>query len=99
MPVNPTVSDAGPDSRLTYGLYQGEVIGSRAAQTYRRALNQRFLPRLLLRLEEQISGNMNNPDLMKKNPTYVPTTIFKPSSTLYRIWQLVRWFAQPEGRS
>ena len=44
-------------------------------------------------------SNMNNPDLMKKNPTYVPTTIFKPSSTLYRIWQLVRWFAQPEGRS
>jgi len=64
MPANPTISDPAPDSRLTYGLYQGEVIGSQAAQTYRRALNQRLLPRLLLRLEEQMSGNMNNPDLL-----------------------------------
>lgn len=64
MPANPTISDPEPDSRLTYGLYQGEVIGSQSAQTYRRALNQRLLPRLLLRLEEQISANMNNADLL-----------------------------------
>ena len=64
MPANPTVSDPDPERRLTYGLYQGEVIGSQAVQTYRRALNQRLLPRLLLRLEEQISANMNNPDVL-----------------------------------
>ncbi len=64
MPTNPTFDDPAPEARLTYGLYQGEVIGTQAAQTYRRALNQRFLPRMLLRLEEQISANMNNPDLL-----------------------------------
>lgn len=64
MPANPALSDPEPDSALTWGLYQGEVIGTQAAQTYRAALNQRLLPRLLLRLEEQISANMNNPDLL-----------------------------------
>ncbi|GGE53919.1 type VI secretion system membrane subunit TssM [Actibacterium pelagium] len=64
MPANPALSDPDPERKLTWGLYQGEVIGTQAAQTYRAALNQRLLPRLLLRLEEQISGNMNNPDLL-----------------------------------
>ncbi len=64
MPANPALSDPEPESKLTYGLYQGEVIGTQGAQTYRAALNQRLLPRLLLRLEEQMSANMNNPDLL-----------------------------------
>ncbi len=64
LPANPTLSDPDPETRLTYGLYQGDVIGTQAAQTYRAALNQRFLPRLLLRLEEQMSANINNPDVL-----------------------------------
>ena len=60
MPGNPVINEPDPEGRLRYGLYQGEVIGTQAAQTYRSALNQRFLPRLLLRLEEQMTGNMNN---------------------------------------
>lgn len=64
MPANPVLDDPEPEGRLRYGLYQGELIGTNAAQTYRAALNQRFLPRLLLRLEEQIAGNMNNPDVL-----------------------------------
>ncbi|MDG1282044.1 MAG: type VI secretion system membrane subunit TssM [Pseudorhodobacter sp.] len=47
-----------------YGLYQGEVMGSQGAQSYRAALNQHLLPRLLLRLEDQIQGNINNPDVL-----------------------------------
>ncbi|MFV0492495.1 MAG: type VI secretion system membrane subunit TssM [Pseudorhodobacter sp.] len=47
-----------------YGLYQGEVLGDQGAQSYRAALNQHFLPRLILRLEEQIQGNINNPDIL-----------------------------------
>lgn len=62
LPGNPVLSDPDPERQLTYGLYQGEVIGTQAAQTYRAALNQRFLPRLLLRLEEQMAADMNNPD-------------------------------------
>jgi type VI secretion system protein ImpL len=64
MPANPVLTDPDPEPELTYGLYQGEVIGTQAAQTYRAALNKRFLPRLLLRLEEQIGANMNNPDIL-----------------------------------
>lgn len=64
MPGNPVLSDPDPERAMTYGLYQGEVLGTQAAQTYRAALNQRLLPRLLVRLEQQIEGNVNNPDAL-----------------------------------
>jgi len=64
LPANPVLSDPKPEREMTYGLYQGEVIGTQAAQTYRAALNQRLLPRMLVRLEEQITGNINNSDLL-----------------------------------
>lgn len=64
MPANPVLSDPDPERRVRYGLYQGEVLGTQAAQTYRAALNQRFLPRLLLRLEEQMLAEMNNPETL-----------------------------------
>src|SRR5690606_36568431 len=49
---------------LGFGLYQGTRLGNEAGQAYRAALNQMLLPRLLLRLEDQISANMNNPDVL-----------------------------------
>ncbi|MCB2135304.1 MAG: type VI secretion system membrane subunit TssM [Rhodobacteraceae bacterium] len=49
---------------LGWGLYQGDVIGNDARLAYRAALNQHFLPRLLLRLEEQMQSNINDPDLL-----------------------------------
>ena len=49
---------------LTWGLYQGNVVGDQASQTYRAALNTHLLPRLLLRLEEQMQANVNNPELL-----------------------------------
>lgn len=64
LPSNPVLADPDPERRIRYGLYQGEVLGTQAAQTYRSALNQRFLPRILLRLEEQIGVSMNNPELL-----------------------------------
>jgi len=64
MPANPTLSDPEPEQSLTYGLYQGKVLGTQAAQTYHAALNQHFVPRLLLRLEEQIQANINNADFL-----------------------------------
>ncbi len=93
MPANPTISDPEPESRLTYGLYQGEVIGSQATQTYRRALNQRLLPRLLLRLEEQMSGNMNNPDLLYEAlKIYLMLGLQGPmNQDLVSEWMLLDW--------
>lgn len=64
LPGNPVLDEPETPGELTYGLYQGEVIGTQAAQTYRAALNRRFLPRLLLRLEEQIEVNVNEPDVL-----------------------------------
>src|SRR6056297_2398755 len=93
MPTNPTLSDPAPERRLTYGLYQGDVIGSQAAQTYRRAMNQRLLPRLLLRLEEQISGNMNNPDVLYEAlKIYLMLGLQGPmNQDLVKEWMLIDW--------
>jgi len=64
LPGNPALTDPEPPTELQYGLYQGKVLGNQAAQTYRRALNEVYLPRLLLRLEEQLQANLNNPDFL-----------------------------------
>jgi type VI secretion system protein ImpL len=100
MPTNPTAGDPEPESRLTYGLYQGEVIGTQAAQTYRAALNQRLLPRLLLRLEEQITGNVNNPDLLYEAlKIYLMLGLEGPMNpALIKEWMNIDWsitFAGP----
>ncbi|MEM8690673.1 MAG: type VI secretion system membrane subunit TssM [Pseudomonadota bacterium] len=64
MPGNPAITTEGPPAKLTWGLYQGEVIGTQSAQAYRASLNQQFLPRLILRLEEQMQANMDNANLL-----------------------------------
>ncbi|MEM7239401.1 MAG: type VI secretion system membrane subunit TssM, partial [Pseudomonadota bacterium] len=64
LPGNPAQGDPEPPTQLTWGLYQGDAVGSEAAQSYRGALNQLMLPRLLLRLEEQMQANMNDTDLL-----------------------------------
>jgi len=64
VPGNPAQGDIEPPRELTYGLYQGEYVGNEAALTYRNALNQMMLPRLLLKLERQLQGNLNNPDFL-----------------------------------
>ncbi len=64
LPGNPAQDDPEPPRSLTYGLYQGDAVGTEAAQTYRAALNQKLLPRLLLSMEELMQSNMNNPALL-----------------------------------
>lgn len=64
LPGNPAASDPEPPIELTFGLYQGNAIGSETAQTYRGALNNLLLPRLLFRLEEQMQANLNNSELL-----------------------------------
>ncbi|SDI39120.1 type VI secretion system membrane subunit TssM [Aliiruegeria lutimaris] len=62
MPTNPRTQDVDPETRLGFGLYQGELVGNSVAQTYRSALNQHLLPRVLLRLDEQMQSSMSDPD-------------------------------------
>ena len=64
LPGNALGSAEQAEGALRYGLYQGEVVGSEAAQTYRAALNTHLLPRLLLRLEEQVQNSISNPNLL-----------------------------------
>ncbi|MGB8622677.1 MAG: type VI secretion system membrane subunit TssM [Paracoccaceae bacterium] len=93
MPGNPTVNDPDPPTRVTFGLYQGDVIGTQAAQTYRAALNQHFLPRLLLRLEEQMQANMNNKDLLYEAlKVYLMLGQQGPMNTdLVKEWMNIDW--------
>lgn len=46
----------------TFGLYQGDKLGKSGDISYRRLLKQALLPRLLQRLEQQISENGSNTD-------------------------------------
>jgi type VI secretion system protein ImpL len=100
MPGNPVLSDPEPEQRIRYGLYQGEVIGTQAAQTYRAALNQRLLPRLLLRLEEQMAANMNNTELLYEAlKIYLMLGLQGPmNADLVKEWMQIDWslaFAGP----
>ncbi|MEM8739862.1 MAG: type VI secretion system membrane subunit TssM [Pseudomonadota bacterium] len=62
MPGNPAQEDPDPPVELTWGLYQGDRIGTEAAQTYRTALGQLLLPRILVRLERQMNETRGDPD-------------------------------------
>jgi type VI secretion system protein ImpL len=64
LPANPLAGDVVVPASMTWGLYQGNVIGSNSQASYRAGLNQHFLPRLLLRLENQIEGATNEPDVL-----------------------------------
>ena len=64
IPGNPVGDVTRNNSGLGFGLYQGGVVGNQAIQTYQRALNELFLPRILLRLEDQMQANMNNREFL-----------------------------------
>ncbi|MFP4569046.1 type VI secretion system membrane subunit TssM [Rhodosalinus sp.] len=60
----PVVTAGLDPSALGWGLSQEGVIANEARLAYRAALNQHFLPRLLLRLEEQMQSNVNDPEVL-----------------------------------
>ena len=93
LPGNPVGGDAAIPDGLGWGLYQGKTIGTQAEQTYRAALNTHLLPRLLLRLEEQMQGNINNPDLLYEAlKIYLMLGLIGPmNSDLVSEWMLADW--------
>ncbi len=64
LPAGPASADEGVPDGHGWGLYQGRVLADEARITYREALNQHFLPRLLWRLEDQMQGSVNHPELL-----------------------------------
>ncbi len=101
LPVNPIpaqVDETRPDpldppARMTWGLYQGTSLSNEAGQTYRAGLNQYLLPRLLLRLEEQLQGNMQNPELLYAGlKVYLMLGLQGPMDTnLVKQWMAADW--------
>ncbi len=93
MPGNPTVNDPDPPTELTFGLYQGDAVGTEAAQSYRAALNTLLLPRLLLRLERQMQSNFNKPDLLYQAlKVYLMLGLQGPMDRdMLDQWMLVDW--------
>ena len=47
-----------------FGLYQGEKLGSQAIAVYRRDLGRLLLPRMMVRLEEQLAQNQAHADFL-----------------------------------
>ncbi len=64
LPSNPSTGPVVQPASIGFGLYQGRVLGNEERLTYRSALNTHFLPRLLLRLENQLQASINDPDLL-----------------------------------
>ncbi len=93
IPGNPAGGKSDPPRELTYGLYQGEYVGNEAMLTYRTALNQMMLPRLLLKLERQMQANLNNPDfLFEALKVYMMLGLQGPmNETLVTGWMRSDW--------
>ena len=64
MESNPAAGPVSTPDGLGWGLYQGRVLGNSEVVTYREALNHYLLPRLLVRLEDQMQVNVNNPEVL-----------------------------------
>jgi|GEM_PF-23516 len=52
--------NAGTPWLMGFGLYQGDKLGGEALAIYQRLLQQAFLPRIVLRLEERLRQNTDN---------------------------------------
>ena len=100
LPGNPAASDPEAPLALTFGLYQGDAVGTESAQTYRGALNSMMLPRLLFRLEEQMQTNINNPDfLFEALKVYQMLGLQGPmDADTVRQWMQVDWAIALKGQ-
>ena len=86
---------------LDLGLYQGNKLGSQTAAVYQRDLNRLMLPRMLLRLEQQLAQNQARPDFL-----YEALKVYlmlggqgKLDKSLVKRWMTLDWaaqFPQPE---
>ena len=86
-------SPYNPETRLTWGLYQGDILANDTQLAYRAALNDLMLPRLVLRLEEIIQSNINNPDLLfEALKVYLMLGSQGPmDAALVRQWMEIDW--------
>ena len=60
----PAVSGKSAPVSMGFGLYQGEKLTAAARDTYQRLLQDTFLPRLALRIEQLLRNNVNRPEAL-----------------------------------
>ena len=87
---------------MTFGLYQGEKLGSAAVTAYRRVLNKALLPRLAFRLEQQMRNSLEQPELLYELlKTYLmiedPSVFEREAVDLWYGLDLPRWMPGPSN--
>jgi type VI secretion system protein ImpL len=66
MPAGYAHRDESVAASLTFGLYQGDKLGQQEIIAYQKGLNTIFLPRLLVRVADQIRTNIGNSDFVQE---------------------------------
>ncbi|BCG65723.1 MAG: type VI secretion system protein ImpL [Methyloprofundus sp.] len=74
---------------LTFGLYQGDKLGSAEVMLYRRLLEESYLPRMMHRLERQLQTNTDNSDYLYEA---LKVYLMLASSEHYDAGAIAAWF-------
>jgi type VI secretion system protein ImpL len=84
---------------LQLGLYQGDKLSSQAIAVYRRELNRLLLPRMLLRLEQQLGQNQGKLDFLYDGlKVYLMLGQLGPlDKSFVKRWMMLDWSAQFPG--
>lgn len=84
---------------LTLGLYQGDKLGQAAWDSYRRALDQLFVPVLMRRLEQQVTENRTNTDVVAQalKASLMFTTPERRDTDFMQLWIATDWNARYPG--
>ena len=101
LPAGYAKRDDDVPMELTFGLYQGDKVGAQDIVAYRRALNGLLLPRLILRLEEQMQANFDRSDfLYEALKVYLMLGLQGPMDTgLVQQWMSLEWSLSMPGPS
>ena len=91
--------DAPPRDAAGFGFDQAEKFRAASAVVYRRALDRILLPRLIARLETQLRGALNQPDLLYEGTrVYLMLGNKGPmDAELVRTWMDYSWQADLPG--
>ncbi len=99
LPGGYTRRDESVPLAMTFGLYQGDGLGARSRSTYRRALNRLFLPRMLVRLEGQLRGNIDQTEYVYEAlKVYLMLGAQGPMDPdLVKAWMALDWGSELPG--
>jgi type VI secretion system protein ImpL len=107
--TTPEVADGGVPLTMGFGLFQGDKLAAASDQAYRQLLQDALMPRIALRIEEQLRGvNPSNLEvtyealkvyLMLHDPSHFDAAALKTWITFDWERQLPRDFTQEQRRA